>query len=307
MTGSDATMMALLVDCGCELGEAPLWHPLRGELLFVDIAGRALHAVAGDGSRARRWDFDVPVSALGWIDHDRMMVVTALGFVEIDLETDRRTAHAALEADDPRTRSNDGRVDPFGGFWVGTMGLGGERDMGALYRLSGRDITTLRRPMSIPNACCFTGDGRIGYSGDSLTGIIHRWPIDPATGLPAGAPEVFVDLSGTGTEPGGAAPDGAVVDAEDHVWCALWNGGRVVRYRPDGTEERSIALPVSRPTCPAFGGPDLKTLYVTSAWQGFTPAQRAAEPLAGGVFAIRVDTPGLAEPAFRMTGTMSHS
>ncbi|MGQ9366232.1 SMP-30/gluconolactonase/LRE family protein [Azospirillum sp. ST 5-10] len=287
-------MMRLVADCACELGEGALWHPERGELLFVDIAGRTLHAMAGDGGDRRQWRFAEPVSALGWIDRRRVIAATATGFLEFDLEDGTAVPGPPLEAENPRTRSNDGRVDRRGAFWVGTMGRRCERGLGALYRYDGATVERLRAGLSIPNACCFSGDGRTGYVADTPTGRILRWPLDPATGRPAGEPEVFVDLSGRGE-----FPDGAVVDAEDHVWCALWGGGRVARYRPDGSEERSLSLPVSQPTCPALGGPDLRTLYVTTAWEGLDADRRRAEPDAGGVFAAEVDVPGLPEPRFR--------
>ncbi|WP_035692511.1 SMP-30/gluconolactonase/LRE family protein [Azospirillum halopraeferens] len=286
--------MRLVADCACELGEGALWHPERGELLFVDILGHALYAMAGDGSALRRWSLDGPVSALGRIDRSRVIAAGADGFLEIDLDTGAVLPRHPLEAQDARTRSNDGRVDRHGAFWVGTMGRRAEPGLGTLYRYDGQAVTPVRSGLTIPNACCFSADGGTGYFADTAAGVIRRWPLDPASGLPAGPAEVFVDLSGRAE-----SPDGAIVDAEDHVWCALWGGGRVVRYRPDGSEERSIPLPVSQPSCPALGGPDLRTLYVTTAREGFDDARRRAEPHAGGVFAVEVDVPGLPEPPFR--------
>jgi sugar lactone lactonase YvrE len=119
-------------------------------------------------------------------------------------------------------------------------------------------------------------------------------PIDPDTGEPAGFWSVFADTSG---DPG--APDGAVVDAEGFLWSARWGGSRVIRYAPDGRVDREVLLPVSQVTCPAFGGPDLRTLYITSASKTLTPEQLAREPHAGSVFAIELDVAGQRETLLR--------
>lgn len=123
-----------------------------------------------------------------------------------------------------------------------------------------------------------------------VAGASGLYRVNLETGLPLGAPELFLDLSGAGLR-----PDGSVVDAEGCLWNAQFGAGRLARYRPDGRLDRVVALPVSMPTCPAFGGPDLKTMFVTSAWADLDADQRRREPLAGAVFAFELDTPGLPE------------
>jgi sugar lactone lactonase YvrE len=154
-------------------------------------------------------------------------------------------------------------------------------------------VTKLLPDIHIPNATCFAPDGKTAYFTDGVTGVIRKVAIDRDTGLPVGAWEDFVRVAG----PGG--PDGAVVDSEGFLWNATWGGHRVVRYAPDGNIDREVHVPVSRVSCPAFGGSDLKTLYITTAREGATAEELEKEPLAGGVFAIRVDVPGLPENIFR--------
>ena len=147
--------------------------------------------------------------------------------------------------------------------------------------------------MCIPNSTCFSPDGRRAYythTGDT----IFTCATDPATGMPIGTWEPFITLDAPGVA------DGSVIDSEGYMWNARWDGSCVLRIAPDGRIDRQIDLPVSRATCPAFGGDDLRTLYITSARSGLTPEQLEREPLAGGVFAIRVDVPGQPEPLIRL-------
>jgi len=122
-----------------------------------------------------------------------------------------------------------------------------------------------------------------------VTRTLRKVSIDKSTGLPNGPWQDFAKVNPP------SEPDGAVVDSAGYVWNAQWNGSSVIRFAPDGSVDRVLKLPVSRPTCPAFGGKDLKTLYISSAREGLSAEQLAAEPLAGGVFAVEVDVPGLPE------------
>jgi sugar lactone lactonase YvrE len=169
----------------------------------------------------------------------------------------------------------------------------GTTPSGALYQVRGSEVTRILDGLHIPNATCFAPDGRTAYFTDSATRVIRKVAIDRDSGLPVGPWEDFVRVAAP------VEPDGAVVDSEGFIWNAEWQGRRVTRYAPDGRVDRVVHVPVSRPTCPAFGGKDLKTLYITSARQGMTPAEIEAEPASGGVFAIEVDVPGLPENLFR--------
>ena len=176
-----------------------------------------------------------------------------------DIATGTREQFAGLEADNPATRSNDGRADPQGGFWIGTMGKRAEAEAGSIYRYYRGRLEKLYDRITVSNAICFAPDGRRAYFSDTPTHRVMTQELDDL-GWPTGPPQVFVDLS-----PEGLYPDGAVVDSEGGLWNAQWGAGRVARYRADGWFDRAITVPARLSTCPAFGGPDLATLYVTSA------------------------------------------
>jgi sugar lactone lactonase YvrE len=219
-----------------------------------------------------------------------------VGLYRVNLDSGERALVASLEADDPATRSNDGRAGPGGAFWLGTMAddpmIEGR---GALYRYHDGRVDLVRAGMTTPNSIAFSPDGSRAYFSDTWDHRILVLPLDPTTGAPSGEPDLFVDLAEEGY-----CPDGSVVDAEGCLWNAQFGGGRVARYRPDGGFDRAIELPVSLPTCPAFGGPGLRTMFITSAWVGLDASERESQPLAGAVFAVELPTPGLPERRVRL-------
>src|SRR5262249_49469933 len=150
-------------------------------------------------------------------------------------------------------------INPAGGFWIGTMSRKGDHEpnSGAVYQYRGGTLTTLFAQISIPNAICFSPDGGTAYFADTPTKKMLKRPIDAATGLPTGDWTLFAD-----TEGHRGYPDGAIVDAEGYVWSARWGGNCVVRHAPDGSIDRVVEVPSANVTCPALGGPDLKTLYI---------------------------------------------
>jgi sugar lactone lactonase YvrE len=260
----------------CELGEGPLWHPERQQLYWFDILGRRLLTLTDDGPQ--EWHFPGCVSAAGWIDRDTLMIASEIALFRFNLETGTRRQIAALEADNPYTRSNDGRADPFGGFWIGTMGKSAQPGAGAIWRYYRGELRRLYPNISIPNSICFPAHGRFAHFADSATKKVMRVAVD-ADGWPKGTPEVFLDLTTTGHD-----PDGAVIDTTGTMWLAEWGGARVSAYAPDGTLQQSIAFGAPHTSCAALGGSDLTTLFCTSALQGMDAAARAANPHAGMTF-----------------------
>lgn len=268
----------------CELGEGPLWHPLRGQLFWFDITGRRLLSRQGD--TALEWHFAEMVSAAGWIDRDRLLIASETALFRFDLETGARQDIVALEADNPRTRSNDGRADPQGGFWIGTMGKQAEPGAGSIWRWYRGELRRLYAGISITNAICFAPDGRTAHFTDTVTGRVLRVALDPE-GWPKGEPEPYLDLV-----PEGLNPDGAVIDAQGLMWLAEWGAGRVAAYAPDGNRVRWVSFDAPHTSCPAFGG---DTLFCTTALQGMDAAARAAHPLAGQTFMAPGIAPGQKE------------
>ncbi len=268
----------------CLLGEGPLWHPIRQQLFWFDIMGKRL--LSRDANGAWEWQFDRHVSAAGWVDADRLLIASARDLFLFDIATCSATALAALEADNPATRSNDGRADPQGGFWIGTMGLNAEPGAGALYRYFRGEVHCLRDSVTIPNATCFSPDGRNAYFADTAEHIVWRYVLD-AEGWPQGTPEVYLDHRATGLN-----PDGAVVDAEGRFWCAEWGGSRIGCYDRTGNLVEEITLPVPQPTCPAFGDGHL---YITSARQGLPGDALDHAPLSGQTLRIAMALRGQGE------------
>ena len=286
----------LFIDSRCELGEGAFWHPLQERLFWFDILNKTLFSATAGGIMVDRFTFDTSVTAAGVIDADNLAIASGAGIFRLELPTDTRELIIALEPESTTTRSNDGRVGPSGGFWIGTMGLKdpGKVPAGSLYQVRAGAVTKILGDVHIPNATCFSPDGKTAYFTDGVTRTIRKVSIDRDTGLPNGDWQDFARVED------GAEPDGAIIDSEGYMWNAQWNGSRVVRYAPDGSIDRIVTLPVSRPTCPALGGSDLKTLYITSAREGLTAEQLDKEPLAGSVFAIRVDVPGQPENLARL-------
>lgn len=271
----------------CALGEGPLWHPLRGQLFWFDIIGKRLLSRLGDVPY--EWQFDQHVSAAGWIDAQTLLIATETGLEQFNIETGNRQPLTALEADNPVTRSNDGRADAHGGFWIGTMGKNAEPDAGAIYRYYQGELRQLFPKITISNAICFAPDGRTAYFTDTVKRIIWRQMLDEKSGWPMGEPEPHIDLREAGLN-----PDGAVIDAQGCLWSAQWGAGRVARYGLDGQLLQSLEIPAAQASCPAFGGADLTRIFVTSASVGLAANAPDADA-AGKTYVLQTDIKGQAE------------
>ncbi|QFS83107.1 L-arabinolactonase [Roseivivax sp. THAF40] len=264
----------ILSDTSCTLGEGALWHPEEQALYWFDILGKRLYR--HDGRRQQSWPFDTHVSAAGWIDPGRLLIAGEGGLFAFETETGAREEIAAIEPDRPEMRPNDGRADPWGGFWISTMRKDKSGADGAIYRFYQGEVTQLYADLEIPNAISFAPGGAYAYFCDTRARIIRRVALD-GEGWPAGKPREFVDLRDEGLN-----PDGAVVDSQGNLWNAQFGAGRVACYTPDGAFMTAIGLPAGQVTCPAFGGPDLSVLYVTSAADGAGKDDR----LSGATFAV---------------------
>jgi sugar lactone lactonase YvrE len=279
---------AIFDDIVCSLGEGPLWHPSLGQLFWFDINAMRLYTRGDDATR--HWQFDQTVSAAGWIDDTTLLIATDTGLIRFDLSTGASSPVVAIEADSPTTRCNDGRADPFGGFWIGTMGRRAEKGAGSIYRYYRGELRTLFDNITITNAICFSPDHAFAYFADTHMGRIWRQRLNDTDGWPEGEPIVYLDLSSHGLN-----PDGAVVDQGGNVWIAQWGAYRVAAYAPDGRFVTSVPFPAAHISCPAFGGTDLATLFATSATDGLSAVEHAAQPQAGKTFVTRVSARGQAE------------
>lgn len=275
-------------DTVCALGEGPLWHPLREQLFWFDIIKHRLYTRKGD--KRQSWGFDEYVSAAGWVDASRLLIASSSKLFLFDVDSGVRQDVHPLEDDNPVTRSNDGRADPWGGFWIGTMGKNAETGAGAIYRYYKGEVRRLYDDITISNAICFAPDRSVAYWTDSARGQVMRQPLAATDGWPEGTPEVWLDFSGEDF-----APDGAVVDADGVFWNAQWGAARIAAYDPDGTFLTAIPFPAAHTSCPAFGGPNLSTLYCTTATQGIADIDLTPDAPHGRTFACETKTKGQRE------------
>jgi sugar lactone lactonase YvrE len=270
------------------LGESPFWDVKSQTLFWVDISKRRIHNHDPASGRDAAWQTPEEVGCVATHAEGGLIVALRKGFHRFSIDKGA-FAPVFVAADEPQSnRFNDGRTDRQGRFWCGSMDDCEKAPSGGLYRLDkqGR-CERLVGDIVCSNALCWSPDGTVMYFGDSVPGVVWRWDFDPATGAISNR-RIFVEVP-----PATGVPDGATVDAEGYVWIAHWGGWRVVRYDPAGRTDRALKVPVSQPTCPAFGGPGLETLFITSAAAGV--AKPAGEPLAGGLFAVEPGVRGIAD------------
>ncbi|MBS7544479.1 SMP-30/gluconolactonase/LRE family protein [Ancylobacter oerskovii] len=280
----------------CHLGEGPSYDAASDTAWWFDILERRLYEQSPSGGAHRVHELPVMASALAVVDDRRQLLSTEQGLMLREIATGRLAPVAAIEAEDPATRSNDARVHPSGTFWVSTMGKRAENGAGSIYAFRAGALLRLFAGISIPNAICFSPDGTVGYFADTRENTLCRVELDPLTGLPEGEPQALH------RHPGAGGLDGAVTDAEGLIWCAIWGGGRVNAYSPAGELVRSVDVPARQPSCPVFVGRDFGRLLVTSAHEGMDDAARAADAGHGQVFLLDVGVRGRAEPRVRLGG-----
>lgn len=273
----------------CRLGEGPLWHPVREQLFWFDILGKRL--LSQVGQRQLEWRFAEAVSAAGWVDRERLLIASETELFTFDLGTHDREFVHTLEADNPVTRSNDGRADPWGGFWIGTMGKYTEPREGAIYRYFLGEMRKVAAKITVSNSICFAPDRSVAYYSDTVTERVMRIALDAETGWPEGDPEVHLDLRGENLH-----PDGAVTDADGNLWVALWGAAQVACFDPDGVRIASVPAPALHTSCPAFGGTEFTDLYITSATSGLSDADHETHAENGRTFVARGAGRGRAEP-----------
>ncbi|MEF2550326.1 SMP-30/gluconolactonase/LRE family protein [Aurantimonas sp. A2-1-M11] len=286
-----AIAVSMYSDIACRLGEGPTYDPATDTAWWFDIEGRMLLEKPGNAPEAIVHRLPVMASALAVIDGDRQMIAAEDGLYLRDTATGRLTLHRPLEADNPVTRSNDGRVHPSGALWIGTMGKQAEAGAGAIYWYRAGELRCLYERVGIPNSICFSPDGTTAYFTDTQVNRLMRVAVDPASGLPVGEPALFHDHSG-----GEGGLDGSVCEADGTLWNARWGGGTLDAYSPDGTRIRRVALDARQVTCPSFIGPKADRMIVTSAWTGLDDAGRRADPHAGKTFLVDLPVCGRLEP-----------
>jgi sugar lactone lactonase YvrE len=268
-----------------ELGEGARWVDDR--LVLVDLlAGRLLTTdAARPAPLAELLRLDVPLGAVAPVAGrpGEWLAAAGTGVVRLTADGGRRPVADLEGGRSEPARMNDGAADPRGRFWAGTMTYAGVPGGGSLYRMDpGAAPVPVVTGLTIANGPAFDGAGATLYLADTPRGHVDRFTVDPATGA-LGDRAPFLRL-----DPAEGAPDGMTVDAEDHLWVALWGGAAVRRYRPDGTLDREVRLPAAQPTSVCLGGPGLRRLFVTTARYGLADPG----PLDGALLAVDVPVAG---------------
>lgn len=276
-----------------QLGETPLWCARTGRLWWLDIERPMLHSLdPATGAHSAEAHAARFLGSVALRQGGGQVLALDLSLY-LRPEQGGPLQHLATVEQDRDNRLNDGRVDPRGRLWIGTMDNALHRANGALYRVD-PDGTSHRLfgEVIVANGIAFAPDGRRMYFADTRRYRTWVMDLDPEDGMPINR-RPFADFT-LGQE----RPDGACVDTDGCLWVAMFGGGKLLRLTPEGRIDREIRLPVSNPTCACFGGPDLRTLFVTTATKFLSEAALAAEPLAGSLLAIHGLGQGLPEYRF---------
>jgi L-arabinonolactonase len=282
----------LILDCRNTHGEGVLWDAISARLWWTDIHGKKLWSL--DPATGASASYPVPARVCCFAPRARggLLVAFAEGFAFYDLASGARQDLMPFEPELPGTRLNDGRTDRAGRFVAGGMDEADGRHVSSVWRVD-PDLSFHRLfgAVSCANGTCFSPDGRTMYFADSPRRTIEAIEYDPATGA-VGARRTLGNVEGPGV------PDGACTDAEGYVWVTVWEGYRVERWAPDGRLDRTVPVPVRKPTCCAFGGKDLDVLYLTTSRLGSSEEELSREPTSGALFAFRPGVRGLLDNPF---------
>lgn len=286
-----------LPDSRVLLGECPLWHPEEQALYWIDIAGHAVHRFSPSDNTHRSWPLPSEPGCIAWSAGGGLVVAMRTGISMLDTTNGDLSPIVAAPYDSSRIRFNDGRCDAAGRFWVGTLSDDRSQALGALYCLERGIIRKVGNPVTVSNGLAFAGDSRKLYHADTTAHRISAYEYNLASGS-LGEGHTFKQFSDIRDDAYGGRPDGAAVDSEDAYWCAMYEGGRLLRVSQAGEILDEFPLPVRCPTMPAFGGPDLRTLYVTTVRHKRPDAELDELPLSGCVLSTLVDIPGRKEHAY---------
>jgi len=273
----------IAVPAQCELAEGPVWDAARGLLRWVDILPGHVHALDPVTGAHSWFEAGDPVGTIGLTRGGGLVLALSDRFALADHDGQHLRRLDGFAVNGTVFRFNDGKPDPWGNFWAGTCTLADQGPPCHLYRLSpGGEVTELFGDIGLSNGLDWSDDRKSFYFADSHAGGVDLFDTDPDTGALSGRRR-FVPVSG-------GLPDGLTLDAEGGLWLAVWGSGELRRYLPDGRVDAVVRLPVSQVTSAAFGGADLRTLYITTARENFTPADLREQPHAGDIFAC---TPGV--------------
>lgn len=277
------------------LGESPCWHPAEQVLYWVDIPGRRLNRYDPASGAHRDWSFDSDPASFAPLQSGGLLLAMRDGLWRFDTDSGQRQRLADPPYNPRRQRFNDGKADPQGRFWVGTLDDAREPDA-ALYCYADGDLRRGAAGITVSNGLAWSPDGGTMYWSDTKAHQVFAFDFDPEVGS-LSRQRVFAQFvpraAGQSLDDYGGRPDGAAMDSEGGYWVALFEGSRLLRLGADGQVLAELKLPVRCATMPCFGGHDLRTLYITTARENRPADELARQPLAGCVLHLRVDVPGL--------------
>jgi len=282
------------------LGESPLWHPVTQQLYWCDIPAGQLHRWDPRSQQHEQWPLDSDAACCAPVSDGTLLLALRSGIVHLNPQTGAVRPLVAAPYDASVERFNDGKVDPWGRFWVGTMYEPRQPALARVYRLDLRSVPARLLPVAdgvtVSNGLAFSPDGRTVYRSDTTSHTIWTAELSAVHGE-VGPWSLWASFDkrqpGQALSAYGGRPDGAAVDAEGCYWAAMYEGQSLVRLSPQGELLQRLELPVRCPTMPCFGGEDLRTLYVTSAREHRPQEELQAQPWAGCVLHTRVEVPGL--------------
>ena len=284
------------IECAAQtddvLGEVPLWHPTENALYWIDLFKPAIHRLDIRDRKVKTWTPSEKLGSFALRAEGGLLIAGRNGLSLFDPSNGDVEKIIDPEGGNTENILNDGRCYRRGRFWVGSMNKMMTRASGRLYRFVQRQLDVVAEGIWVPNSICWSPDDRRMYFADSHLRTIFAYEFDVENGT-IGRRQEFATM---GNIPG--VPDGSSVDREGFVWNAVFDGGCLVRYDPNGRIDRVVPLPVTRPSACTFGGPDLATLYVTTARFRLPPEKLATERSAGGLLAVDVGVRGLPEPFF---------
>ena len=278
------------------LGESPMWHPREQALYYADIPGHRLQRFDPKSGELKHWAFDTDLASFAPMLNGQLLLAMRDGLWHFDPLTGERVRVAEPEYDPALERFNDGKCDPQGRFWVGTIYEPRDPPRASLSCFARGKLTKQVEGITVANGLAWSPSGRTMHWSDTKAHTIFAADFDPQSGA-LSRQRVFASFApkqpGQSLDTYGGRPDGAAMDAEGCYWAAMFEGQRIVRLSPEGELLREVRLPVRCPTMPCFGGPDLKTLYITTSRENRPQAELIEQPYAGCVLALDVDVPGL--------------
>ena len=286
---SDDLHAELLLDAKAMLGEGSIWHPKEKKLYWVDIEGKALHIYDPVTKEDKQFPVGARIGTVVPVQNGGALVALQNGIYKMDTKTGKLCFVNNPLPDTVGLRFNDGKCDPAGRFWVGSMGMDSRRKGASLYRIDkDKSIHTMLDSVSISNGIVWTTDKKTMYYNDTPTGTIQGFDYNDKTGEISNR-RVVVRIP-----KGGGGPDGMTIDAEGNLWVALWGSGTVGKFNPlTGELLQKIIVPAPNVSSCAFGGKNLETLYITTARAWVNEAKLKEFPLSGGLFSVKPGVRGV--------------